>query len=60
MRADRVVSNIIDMASEPGKGAVAAFEAIRDTVDGRPSPDSEGSGGQAIIVNTVFISDDSE
>ena len=56
---DRIANAIVNEA-QSGKFKVAAFEAIRDTVDGRPSPDNEGASGQAIIVNTIFVTDDSE
>jgi len=56
---DRVVQRLADVAIT-GRNPVQAFEAIRDTIDGKPSSDSDGTGGQAIIVNTVFVTDDSE
>jgi hypothetical protein len=53
-RIDRVVANIIDAASQPGKDRVAAFEALRDSTDGRPRSD-EGTDNAPIIVNIVSL-----
>jgi hypothetical protein len=41
-------------------GDVQAFVAVRDSIDGKPANEGDFGGGQAIIVNTIFVSDDSE
>jgi len=52
---DRLVANQIDIARDPAnKQAVAAFVAIRDTVDGRPSSDDAGVAvGINVSVRTI-------
>lgn len=51
---DQVTSALV---AQGVKGNVHAFEAIRDTVDGRPSADNDGAGaGQPIVFAPVFMS----
>src|SRR5271157_4575478 len=49
-RADRVVANMIDHAAGQFKDSVAAFVAIRDTVDGKPES-SDFAAGAPVVVN---------
>ena len=59
-QVDRVCAALVETGKSLGRNGVAAFEAIRDTVDGKPSSDNEGSTGPAIIMNTVFIGSDED
>jgi hypothetical protein len=58
-RIDRVVANIIDAASQPGRDRVAAFEALRDSTDGRPSSDA-ATDSTPVVVNIVSLAPDDD
>lgn len=56
-RIDTGVKAIVDKMIA---GDVRAFEALRDTVDGRPSPDNENTGNSVTIFAPTFIIDEKD
>jgi hypothetical protein len=59
-QVDRVCSALIETGKLIGRNGVAAFEAIRDTVDGKPSADNVDAGGAQVVVNLVSFSQDAD